>query len=106
MFTTRKCFVSVTGAVVLGLLCAACSAFSSDTDAGKSAPALTSTGSSIKETLFGKPAPEPNLRENAPLVMPPANAALPVPGQPQAAALQNPQWPADPDETKNRQQPQ
>ncbi len=90
MFTTRKCFVSVTAAVALGSLCAACGI--SDVDMGMSVP--------FKETLLGKPTPEPNLQEHAPLVMPPPNAALPVPGQSQMAATQNPQWPADPDQAK------
>jgi hypothetical protein len=95
MFTTRKCFTGVAAAAVLGALCAGCGAFS-ETDA----PLLNAAG--VKETLIGKAAPEPNLKEHAPLVMPPPNAALPVPGQSQAAALQNPNWPTDPDVAKKQ----
>jgi hypothetical protein len=98
MFTSRKCFVSVTAAVALGAFCAACGGIS-DTDVEINAPLLNAAGVNVKETLFGKPAPEPNLQERAPLVMPPANAALPVPGQSQVASS-HPRWPADADEAK------
>ncbi|MFZ1107172.1 MAG: hypothetical protein WAN43_02325 [Rhodomicrobium sp.] len=89
MFTTRKSFVGVTAAAVLGALCAACGG-----DMGN----VSLPGLNFKETFMGKPAPEPNLQDRAPLVMPPPNAALPVPGQSQTAA--NPQWPADSDQAK------
>jgi hypothetical protein len=98
MFKTRKCFVSVTAAVALGALCAACGL--GDTDVEVNAPLLSAAGLNVKETLMGKPAPEPNLQERAPLVMPPPNAPLPVPGQSQAAA--HPQWPADSDEARKQ----
>jgi hypothetical protein len=97
MFKMRKCFVGVTASVALGALCAACGAVG-DTDFEVNAPLLNAAGLNVRETLMGKPAPEPNLQERAPLVMPPPNAPLPVPGQAQAAA--HPQWPADADEAK------
>jgi hypothetical protein len=99
MFASRKCFVSVTAAVALGAFCAACGAIG-ETDVEVNAPLLNAAGVNIKETLMGKRAPEPNLQERAPLVMPPTNAALPVPGQSQVASAQNPRWPADSDEAK------
>jgi hypothetical protein len=99
MFTTRKCFVGVTAAVALGALCAACGAIG-DTDMEVNAPLLNAAGVNVREALMGKPAPEPNLQERPPLVMPPPNAALPVPGQSQASA--HPQWPTDADEAKKQ----
>jgi hypothetical protein len=56
----------------------------------------------LKQTLLGKAAPEPNLPEHPPLVLPPRDAALPVPGTGQAAAPANPQWPTNTDPAKNQ----
>jgi hypothetical protein len=82
MVTTRKYVSGVVAVIVAGALCAACQNIG-DSDL-------------FKSTFVGKPAPEPNLQENAPLVIPPPNAALPVPGQkPQGAVVDNPQWPKD-----------
>lgn len=64
------------------------------------APLLSAAGVNVKEALMGKPAPEPNLPDRGPLVLPPRNASLPVPGQ--AAALNNAQWPTDPEEAKKQ----
>lgn len=51
-----------------------------------------------KEALLGKPAPTPDLPERPKLVMPPPNAALPVPGQ--AAPAQA--WAPAPQQTNNQ----
>jgi hypothetical protein len=94
MFTTRKYVSGVVAAIALGAVAAGCES----AGLGVSMP---NTG--ITETFVGKPAPEPNLPERPPLVMPPPNAALPLPGErPQAAALNNPQWPADAGEAKKQ----
>ena len=45
------------------------------------APILEAAGVNIKESLMGKPAPEPDLPERGPLVLPPKSADLPAPGQ-------------------------
>lgn len=67
------------------------------------APILEAVGVNVKEGLLGKPAPEPDLPEHAPLVLPPQNASLPVPGQaPQAAAANQQQWPVDPEDSKKQ----
>ncbi len=54
--------------------------------------------------LMGKPKPDPNLPDRAPLVLPPQAGALPTPGQaPQYANASNGrQWPTDPEEVKKR----
>lgn len=78
------------GAFALGLFLAGCGSF--DT------PSMP-----LKETLLGKPSPEPNLTENRPLIMPPRDAPLPVPGQaPPAAAPASTQAPAAPNQ-QNKQ---
>lgn len=94
MFTTRKSASGVVAAIVLGALGAGCESMGLDN--------LPSTG--LTETFAGKRAPEPNLEEHPPLVMPPQNAVLPVPGdRPQAAAaLNNPQWPKDSDQLRKQ----
>ena len=91
MVTTQKYVSGVVAVIAAGAICAACQ------NIGES--------DLFKSTLVAKPAPEPNLQENAPLVIPPPNAALPVPGQkPQAAAVDNPQWPKDSDQAKKQAQ--
>ncbi len=83
MFTMRDCLKGVAVAVVLGALSAGCSDVGMDVDV----PLLDTAGTNVKQALMGKPQPEPNLQERAPLVMPPKDAPLPVPGQsPQAPA--------------------
>ena len=63
------------------------------------APILEAAGVNIKESLIGKPAPEPDLPDRGPLVLPPKSADLPAPGQaPQPVA--NRQWPVDPVDAK------
>jgi hypothetical protein len=92
MFKARNYLRGVAAAVALGTLSAGCESVL-DMDVGIPG----------KETLIGKPAPEPNLQEHAPLVIPPPSAALPLPGQgTPVAAQQNPQWPTDPDQAKRQ----
>ena len=93
MFMTHKFVHGVVAAIALGALCAGCetAGFDSLPDMG------------IAAAFAKKRGPEPDIQEHAPLVMPPANAALPVPGQrPQAVAANNPQWPADADQAKKQ----
>ncbi len=82
MIASRKSFSGLALAIMLGALATGCdSGFSPYTGA--------------KETLLGKAAPEPDLRENPKLYIPPPNAALPVPGQ-----GTNRSWPAATDAPK------
>ncbi len=85
MFTRRKFVSGVVAAIAFGVAGAGCESVGLDS--------LPSTG--ITSAIVGKPAPEPDLKENPPLKIPPANAALPVPGQQIAA-------PADTDQTKKQ----
>jgi hypothetical protein len=54
----------------------------------------------MKEALLGKStsAPAPDIPDRRPLVMPPANASLPVPG----SGPENPQWSAQPQADKQQ----
>jgi hypothetical protein len=74
MPASRKLFSSLAAIVTLGAL-TACDVSEPFTGA--------------KDTLLGKPAPSPDLPENAKLYIPPRNAPLPPPGQ-----GTNRQWPA------------
>jgi hypothetical protein len=58
----------------------------------------------LKQTLMGGAAAEPDIQERGPLVMPPPNAALPMPGQAQSAAVQNQQWPVEKAKPKPKKQ--
>jgi hypothetical protein len=73
MFKYRRSLSGVAVAAAVGILVSGCGM-----DLG-----LGSVGSSTKKTLLGKSGsePEPDLPENRALVIPPPNAALPVPGQ-------------------------
>jgi len=98
MFASRKNVLGVSAAVALAALLAGCDG---GPDLEINAPLLDAAGVNVKETLMGKPAPEPNLQERAPLVMPPPHAPLPVPGEtPQLASAQA--WPTDPEEAKRQ----
>jgi hypothetical protein len=94
MFTSGNSFSGFAAAMALTALVAGCGGVDLGLDNG--------AGSGVKQALLGKPAPEPNLPERPPLLLPPQNAALPVPGQPPQAALNNPQWPAGSDEAKKQ----
>jgi hypothetical protein len=67
MIASRKIMSGLTVAFALGALAAGCG------DIG--------FGSGAKEALLGKPMPTPDIADRPKLAMPPANAALPVPGQ-------------------------
>ncbi|KAI95734.1 hypothetical protein T281_03920 [Rhodomicrobium udaipurense JA643] len=98
MFASRKNVIGVSAAFALAVVLAGCDG---GPDLEINAPLLDAAGVNVKETLMGKPAPEPNLQERAPLVMPPAHAPLPVPGEaPQLASAQA--WPTDPEEAKKQ----
>jgi len=71
MFTRRKYVSGVVAVIAFGFVGAGCETPGLDS--------LPNVG--IADTFAGKKAPEPDLKENAPLKIPPANAALPVPGQ-------------------------
>jgi len=88
MFTTRKYVSGVAAVIAFGIVGAGCETAGLDY--------LPNVG--LTESIVGKPAPEPDLRENPPLKMPPANAALPVPGQAQQAAQS--QWTPAPNQSK------
>ena len=77
MFTRRKYVSGVVAVIAFGVVGAGCETPGFDS--------LPNVG--IADTFAGKKAPEPDLKENPPLKIPPANAALPVPGQ-QAAQSQ------------------
>jgi hypothetical protein len=71
MFTRRKYVSGVVAVIAFGFVGAGCETAGLDN--------LPNVG--ITDTFAGKKAPEPDLKENPPLKIPPANAALPVPGQ-------------------------
>jgi len=71
MFTRRKYVSGVVAVIAFGVVGAGCETPGLDS--------LPNVG--IADTFAGKKAPEPDLKENPPLKIPPANAALPVPGQ-------------------------
>ena len=71
MFTRRKYVSGVVAVIAFGFVGAGCETPGLDS--------LPNVG--IGDAFAGKRAPEPDLKENSPLKMPPANAALPVPGQ-------------------------
>jgi hypothetical protein len=100
MFTSKKSMKGLAAAIILGAFAAGCEG---GVDLDVNAPILNAAGVNVKEALMGKPAPEPNLPDRGPLVLPPQHASLPVPGQPaQSAALNNAQWPTDPEEAKKQ----
>ena len=76
MFPRRKYVSGVVAVVAFGVVGAGCETAGLDS--------LPNVG--ISDAFAGKKAPEPDLKENPPLKMPPANAALPLPGQGQQAA--------------------
>ena len=71
MFTRRKYVSGVVAVIAFGVVGAGCETAGLDN--------LPNVG--ISDAFAGKKAPEPDLKENPPLKMPPANATLPVPGQ-------------------------
>ncbi len=100
MLASRKFFSSLAAVLALGAFAAGCDG---GVDLEVNAPLLNAAGLNVKEALLGKKAPSPNLPDRAPLVLPPQNAPLPVPGQaPQQTALDGQQWPADPEEAKKQ----
>jgi len=90
MFPRRKYVSGVVAVIAFGVVGAGCETAGLDS--------LPNVG--ITETFAGKRAPEPDLKENPPLKMPPANAALPLPGQGQQAAQS--QWAPDSDPSKKQ----
>jgi hypothetical protein len=87
MFTRRKYVSGVVAVIAFGVVGAGCETPGLDS--------LPDVG--ISKAIAGKKAPEPDLKENPPLKMPPATAALPVPGQ----AAQT-QWAPDPEQSKKQ----
>ena len=87
MFTRRKYVSGVVAVIAFGVVGAGCETAGLDN--------LPNVG--ISDAFAGKKAPEPDLKENPPLKMPPATATLPVPGQ----AAQS-QWAPDPDQSKKQ----
>lgn len=77
MSAMRKRVLNLAAATALGALVAGCGSVG---DIGLSAP--------LKETVLGKAAPSPDLPERPKLVIPAANAPLPVPGQAAPAQTQ------------------
>ena len=95
MSNIKKAFVGMASAVLLAPVLGACS--DSGTDVEINAPILNAVGAN----LMGKPKPEPDLVERAPLVMPPNPGDLPPPTQGQAHTAGDPQqWPKDPVDQK------
>jgi hypothetical protein len=89
----RSYLRGVVAAVAFGVFAAGCA----DTgNLGVSMP--------LKQTLMGGAAAEPDIQEHGPLVMPPPNAALPVPGQAQSATVQDQQWPVEKTKAKQKKQ--
>ncbi len=80
MVASRRTYSGLAAALALGALAAGC---------GDSGSFIDSPFTGAKQTLLGKPAPTPDLPDRPKLVMPPANSALPVPGE---AAPARPQW--------------
>ncbi len=76
MFTRRKYVSGVVAVIAFGVVGAGCETAGLDS--------LPNVG--LADTFVGKKGPEPDLKENPPLKIPPASAALPVPGQGQQAA--------------------
>ena len=94
MFRTNRYFRGIVAAVAIGAVCGGCESAGLDSS-------LLDTN--ITGVFAGKPAPEPELQEHGPLVMPPPNAALPVPGQgSQAVATNNAKSPTDAGATKTQ----
>ena len=77
MFTFGKPFMGCVAAMALAAMLSGCGGVDVDINA----PLLEGAGLNVKEALMGKPAPEPNLPERAPLVLPP-------PRQPQSRPIQ------------------
>ncbi len=98
MWTSHKSLKGLAAALTFGALLAACGGVDMDVNA----PILNAAGLNVKEALMGKPVPSPNLPERPPLVLPPPNAALPVPGQGTQTAINNQQWPKDPEDAKKK----
>ncbi len=71
MFTRRRCVSGVVAVIAFGVVVAGCETAGLDS--------LPNVG--IADTFAGKKGPEPDLKENPPLKIPPASAALPLPGQ-------------------------
>jgi hypothetical protein len=90
MFTRRNSVSGVVAVIAFGFLGAGCETAGLDN--------LPNVG--IADTFAGKKAPEPDLKENPPLKIPPASAALPVPGEGQQAAQV--QSTADADQSKRQ----
>ena len=78
MVSRRRLIPGVAVATMFGAMIAGCSTFDS-------------AGSGVKEVFVGKKVVEPDLPDRPALVVPPANAPLPVPGQPgQSASASTP----------------
>ena len=90
MFTRRNSVSGVVAVIAFGVMCAGCETPGIDY--------LPNLG--ISDAFAKKKGPEPDLKENPPLKIPPANAALPVPGSGQQAAQS--QWAptTQPDQSK------
>ena len=71
MFKRRKCVSGVVAVIAFGFVGAGCETPGFDY--------LPNVG--IADAFAKKSGPEPDLKENPPLKIPPASAALPVPGQ-------------------------
>jgi hypothetical protein len=97
MGTIRTRRLAIPAALALGLMVTACDGIDG---VDINAPLLDAVG----VNLMGKPRPEPNLPERAPLVLPPSTS-LPEPGErsPQVATANGQQWPQDPDQLKKEQ---
>ena len=87
MFTRRKYVSGVVAVVAFGVVGAGCETPGLDY--------LPNVG--LADAFAKKKGPEPDLKENPPLKIPPANAALPVPGE-QAQS----QWAPSPDQSKTQ----
>jgi hypothetical protein len=92
MVASRKSLLGLAAAVAFGALAAGC---------GETGGFGSFSGA--KEVFLGKPTATPELPDRPKLVMPPSNAALPVPGQ---AAPARPQWTAAAQDPNKPQQPQ
>jgi hypothetical protein len=86
MFTRRTYVSGVVAAIAFGVVGAGCETAGLDS--------LPNVG--ITDAFAGKKAPEPDLKENPPLKIPPTNATLPVPGQQAAQSQWTPAADSDP----------
>ncbi len=91
MFTRRKHVSGVMAVIAFGLVGAGCETPGIDS--------LPNVG--LADAFTKKRGPEPDLKENPPLKIPPANASLPVPGQGQQAPQA--QWATGTDQSKKQQ---